>query len=314
MDSDGTIDKVDLYLNDEMVVSLTNEPFNYDWDTANLEAGTYSLKAVATDNDGLTGESSNVVVVLNNQVINDGFIFVEGGQFQMGDRYNEGVWDELPVHDVTVNSFYISKYELTQDEYEPVMEENPSHYLGENRPVESLTWYEAIEYCNKLSEMEGLEVCYTFNSDSTISCDFTKNGYRLPTEAEWEYAARGGVHHTDNFRYVGCNEESELGNYAWFGNWMDSTHDVGEKLPNQLGIYDINGNVWEWCWDFYDPDYYPSSPENNPSGPSTGNTMSIRGGGIQDLAFGCRVACRNSMPPKERFDTLGVRIVRSAVQ
>ncbi|PID26664.1 MAG: hypothetical protein CR982_08945 [Candidatus Cloacimonadota bacterium] len=311
-DNDGSIEKVDLYLNNDMVTSLTAEPFNYEWNTANLEAGSYNLKAIATDNEGLSAESEEIEITLENQTINDGFIFVEGGVFQMGDILSEGSLDESPVHSVTLNSFYISKYEVTQEEYENLMDENPSNYIGENKPVENITWYQAVSYCNKLSAMEGLEECYSgFGED--ISCDFTKNGYRLPTEAEWEYAARGGIHNTDNFRYSGCNEIDELGDYAWYEpNSSNQTHNVGGKEPNQLGIYDMNGNVWEWCNDWYDGNYYDNSENTNPTGPNSGSYRIIRGSSWGYYHQSCRVASRNSELPGNVTNDIGFRVVRSA--
>ncbi|PID30133.1 MAG: hypothetical protein CR982_01610 [Candidatus Cloacimonadota bacterium] len=278
IDNDGAVEKVDLYLNNDLMISLTSSPYIYEWDTANFEAGDYSLKAVATDNNGSIGESPITIITLKEELIDNNLIFVEGGSFQMGDRLNEGYDDELPLHSVSLNSFYIGKYEVTQSEYEDLMGSNPSNFIGENRPVEMVTLYAVVEYCNKLSDLYGLERCYS-GSGTDIVCDFSKNGYRLPTEAEWEYAARGGIYHTDNFRYAGCDEESELVDYAWYiTNSENETHEVGGKLPNQLGIYDMSGNVFEWCWDWYDSDYYSNTPLENPHGPESGVYRIIRGG------------------------------------
>lgn len=227
-------------------------------------------------------------------------VFVKGGTFQMGS--NDGDSDEKPIHTVTVDDFYISKYEVTQKEWKVVMGNNPSNFgkltgfLGlvkkdlESNPVENISWYDAVKFCNKKSEMEGLEKCYKGTGEN-IKCDFSMNGYRLPTEAEWEYAARGGVESDNfNYRYAGSNKIDEV---AWYyENSESKTHPVGQKQPNELGIYDMNGNVWEWCNDWYDSDYYEDSPEDNPRGPKGGKYSVLRGGSWINYYNGCRVTLR----------------------
>ncbi|MDR2923307.1 MAG: formylglycine-generating enzyme family protein, partial [Treponema sp.] len=189
------------------------------------------------------------------------FVRVEGGTFQMGS--NSGNDDEKPVHTVTVKSFSIGKYEVTQKEWYEVMGSNPSYFKGDNRPVECVSWYDAVEYCNKRSEKEGLTPAYTIdksgkdpnntNGDDDIKWlvrrNRNANGYRLPTEAEWEYAARGGNGSPGNYTYSGSNTAGEV---AWYSsNSGGSTHDVGTRAANNLGIHDMSGNVYEWCWDWY---------------------------------------------------------------
>ncbi len=238
-----------------------------------------------------------------------GMIYVEGGLFEMGDHFNEGNTNELPVHEVTLNSFYIGQYEVTQGEYEAVMGSNPANGYGvdDNYPVYYVTWYDAVEYCNALSEQEGLTPCYDL---SDWSCDFSANGYRLPTEAEWEYASRGGINWEDNYRYSGTTDN--LGDYAWYvSNSGNQTHAVGTKLPNQLDIYDMSGNVWEWCNDWYDSDYYESSPASNPTGPDSGSYRLKRGGDWGNDALYCRVANRSPYNPGSSFVNMGFRILRA---
>jgi len=280
------------------------------WVLANLNIDqTYYWKITASDGE-LETESEVWNFTTFEEEHSDGIVFVEGGTFEMGDHFNEGHDYELPVHDVTLNSFFIGQYEVTQGEYESLMGNNPSNFtnVGVNAPVEQITWYNAVEYCNALSLQEGLTPCYDLSS---WSCDFSAAGYRLPTEAEWEYASRGGVNWTDNYRYSGCHEESDLGDYAWFGDYYDSSHEVGTKEPNQLDIYDMTGNVAEWCNDWYSSSYYGSSPASNPTGADSGPFRVIRGGHWSSNAQDCRVAYRNRYGPDFSYNILGFRILRA---
>jgi formylglycine-generating enzyme required for sulfatase activity len=216
-------------------------------------------------------------------------VFVQGGSFKMGS--NDGDSDEKPVHSVTVDDFYIGKYEVTQKEWNDVMGNNPSHRKGYNLPVESVSWYDAVEFCNKKSRAEGLTPCYS-GSGTNTTCNFSANGYRLPTEAEWEYAARGGVktHDRASLTYAGSNSIKKV---AWYrGNSESKTHPVGKKQANELGLHDMSGNVWEWCNDWYDENYYSSSIRYDPQGAVLGSRRALRGGSWYDLANLCRVANR----------------------
>jgi formylglycine-generating enzyme required for sulfatase activity len=235
-------------------------------------------------------------------------IAVKGGTFQMGSNYGEN--EEKPVHQVKINDFYISKYEITQKQWKAVMGNNPSHFNGNDRPVENISWYTAVVYCNKKSDMEELEKCYSGRGDN-IKCDFSKNGYRLPTEAEWEYAARGGIESDNaNYRYAGSNNLDEV---AWYrDNSGDKTHPVGQKQPNELGIYDTSGNVWEWCNDWSDEDYYGYSPVSNPKGPSNGSYRVLRGGSWNIVDYRCRISVRGMTLPSFSGSNVGFRIARSA--
>ena len=234
----------------------------------------------------------------------EGFVLVEAGTFRMGST--NGSNDEKPVHSVTISrAYYISKYEVTQKEWKEVMGTNPSHFKGDNLPVENVSWYDAVEFCNALSRKEGLKPAY-LGSRENIRCDFSVNGYRLPTEAEWEYAARGG-NKSRGFTKAGSNS---VWNVGWLGaNSGGRTHDVGRMSPNELGIYDMSGNVWEWCWDWWED--YTSDSVTDPRGPSVGAYRISRGGswfGTNDL----RVAYRGEDHPSLRYNTDGFRVVRTA--
>ena len=250
-------------------------------------------------------------------------VYVEGGSFKMGSY--EGASREKPVHKVTVAPFYIGKYVVTQEEWKEVMGSNPSNWKGDNVPVEQVSWYDAIKYCNLRSLAEGLKPCYSIsgstnpeywgavpkdNNDAAwdaVTCNFSANGYRLPTEAEWEFAARGGVR-SKGYQYSGSND---YGTVAWYDeNSGSQTHVVGAKAANELGIYDMSGNVYEWCWDWYSG--YGSSPQANPTGPKTGNYRLLRGGSWLSIATYCRVSDRFSNSPYRSGSNFGFRLCRTA--
>ncbi len=243
------------------------------------------------------------------------FVSIHDGSFRMGDIQNYGQnSQEKPVHDVTISSFEMSIYEITQGQYQMVMGSNPSknYKVGENYPVEMVSWYDAVKFCNKLSDAAGLERCH---NESSWSCDFSKNGFRLPTEAEWEYACRAG---TETKFYTGNNLSSDartstdLDVAGWYdGNSGNKTHSVGGKEPNSFGLYDMHGNVWEWCNDWYGDNYYSSSPSINPTGPSFyGLYRVIRGGGWGSYAGYCRSAYRDRNGPAYTSYRMGFRVVR----
>jgi formylglycine-generating enzyme required for sulfatase activity len=230
---------------------------------------------------------------------------VEGGAFLMGSR--EIPSDEEPVRSVTVDSFYIGKFEVTQAEWKAVMGNNPSLFRGDNLPVEYVDWFAAVEFCNKKSKIDGLTPCYS-GTGGDIACDFGADGYRLPTEAEWEYAGRGGLG-SRHYNYCGGDDPGEV---AWYEvNSQFKTQAAGRKKPNELGIYDMSGNVGEWCWDRYDKDYYKAGPPENPSGPAMGNRRTYRGGGACDPRMLLRCARRFSRPPAFKNYDLGFRIVKN---
>jgi len=255
-------------------------------------------------------------------------VYVEGGSFNMGS--NDGYDSEKPVHKVSVSSFYIGKYEVTQKEWREVMGSSPSYFKGDDKPVEQVSWYDAIEYCNQRSLKEGLTPCYTIdksrkdpnNTNSSdnlkwsVSVNWQANGYRLPTEAEWEYAARGG-NKSRGYEYSGSND---IGSVAWYKvNSYDKgenhpdygTHKAGTKAANELGIYDMSGNVWEWCWDWYDSGYYGKSQSSDPIGAGSGSYRVVRGGSWDSNPVYLRVCNRLYYDPFNRGSIIGVRLVRA---
>ncbi len=216
-------------------------------------------------------------------------VALPGGWFRMGSGAG-GETDE-PSHRIYVSPFYIDQYEVTQEEFEKVLGRNPSRWKDPKAPVEQIRWKDAAEYCNARSRLEGLAGAY---DPKTWQCDFAAAGYRLPTEAEWEYACRAG---TETEFFFGDNP-SPLGGYAWYKeNCTRRPGSVGGKQPNPWGLYDMYGNIWEWCNDFYDEDYYRKCPEKDPRGPPSGETRVLRGGGWNSRARQCRSAYRNEEYP-----------------
>lgn len=238
-----------------------------------------------------------------------GFVLVEAGTFTMGsDPSTSGRdSDEIRQRVRISNDFYMSTYEVTQAEFRSIMGLNPSKFKGDNLPAENMSWYDAIEYCNRKSRGEGLTPCYT-TAGGMISCDFSANGYRLPTEAEWEYAAAGGKNGR-NYRFSGGNELDAVGWYA--ANSGNRTNPVGKKQANELGLFDMSGNVSEWCWDWYAP--YPGGSVTDPRGPFFGWRRTERGGGWYAGARFCRSANRNMSVPESTSAGLGIRLVRSGL-
>jgi len=244
------------------------------------------------------------VVAIESSSTGDNFVRIEGGTFQMGS--NNGNDDEKPVHIVTVKSFSMGKYPVTQKEWTEIMGNNLCHFKGENLPVENVSWHEAVEYCNKRSLKEGLSPVYSGSGDN-ITCDWNANGYRLPTEAEWEYAAKGGNKDKILFEYSGSNSMEAV---AWYDkNSEGSTHPVGTKEPNSLGLYDMSGNVWEWCWDWYRS--YSSQDQKDPKGALSGSHRVMRGGSWRYEGRYLRSSYRGFVIPSRRYSYFGFRLVRS---
>jgi formylglycine-generating enzyme required for sulfatase activity len=220
----------------------------------------------------------------------ENMLLVDGGTFTMGctaEQGNDCLNDEKPAHQVSVSRYYIGKYEVTQEEWNAVLDENPSHFQGAQRPVENVSWNDVQRFIERLNMLTGMQ-------------------YRLPTEAEWEYAARGGKMSKGNV-YSGSQT---IDSVAWYSlNAVKQTHKVGGRQPNELGLYDMSGNVWEWCADWYGDTYYAGSESSNPPGPGKGATHVLRGGSWNDNPVNCRVSNRNYLLAEFRFNYLGFRLV-----
>jgi formylglycine-generating enzyme required for sulfatase activity len=226
-------------------------------------------------------------------------VLVKGGCYQMGDIFSDGKKNETPVHEACVKDFYMGKFEVTQEQWLKVMGENPSQFsaCGKNCPVDSVSWDMAQEFVKKLNAM-------------------TRKNFRLPTDAEFEYAARSGG---KKEKWPGTNSETDLEEYAWFAkNSEETTHPVGLKKPNGLGLYDMAGNVREWCQDWYDVSYYSKSPKNSPEStepyvldPEAENprTRSERGGGWDSTSFQNRPVNRSHNAPDYNYEAFGLRVV-----
>lgn len=259
--------------------------------------------------------------------ITDEFVLIKGGTFEMGSPASEA-WrsSDETQHSVTVSDFYMSRYEVTQREYSSVVGINPSNFTGDDLPVENVSWLDAVTYCNERSEAEGLTPVYTINGQN-VSWDRSADGYRLPTEAEWEYACRAGT--TTPF-YIAESPSAEQANYYghypygiednYFsqgnltvqpGKYRQTTLPVGSFAPNPNGLYDMYGNVSEWVWDYYGA--YPTEAQTDPTGPETGTLRVYRGGGWNDFAKNMRSAYRATMEQDKGSFNLGIRLVRNAV-
>ena len=270
--------------------------------TYNIKAGTHNVLVVAEGCDDYAKNinvssskrsfklamKSDVPQPLQNLI--EDMVFVQGGTFTMGSKEEQGAeYDEIPAHQVKLSSFYICKYEVTQDLWIEVMGNNPSENVDDNLPVESVSWDDCQLFIKKLNAMSGIK-------------------FRLPTEAEWEFAARGGIE-SHNYRYAGSDSIDDV---AWYYNFDQASHEVGTKLPNELGLYDMSGNVMEWCSDWHGR--YKVGLQRNPTGPKTGEYRICRGGFWESEDTHCTVTYRTPVSPEDHSSSLGLRLAATSLK
>jgi len=268
---------------------------------ADVETGSHSFELQSADGRRAWSEvtveaDGEVLVSLEAGPELGQAILVQGGSFTMGSASSDD--DERPVHTVRISDFWMMNTEVTQDDYLALVGTNPSHFVGPRLPVDGVSWYDAVVYANRLSDRDGLKKVYS-TQGPTIICDWSANGWRLPTEAEWEFAASGRA-------ASGRAATGETGSPSA----GEGTVPVGSSHPNELGLYDLFGNVFEWCWDWYGA--YESSSQIDPRGPNGGSRRITRGGGWQTDASKLRSSYRSYGSPEYSSSLIGFRLVRSA--
>jgi len=256
-------------------------------------------------------------------------VAIKGDSFTMGSPESEPQRSNDEVqHEVTLSDFYMGKYEVTQAEYKAIMGNNPSYFKGDNLPVEKVSWYDAVEFCNKLSEKAGLQPYYHIDKNTkdlnnknenddikwTVTINKGVKGYRLPTESEWEYAARAKTNTPFAFgENITTDQANYDGNYPYNdnlkGEYLEKTVPVNSFKPNPWGLYNMHGNVYEWCWDWYHS--YDTDISNNPTGYISGDYRVVRGGSWNDGAKSCRSAYRSYNRPSDRDNYIGFRLSRN---
>jgi formylglycine-generating enzyme required for sulfatase activity len=258
------------------------------------------------------------VSVLAQSRFPDDFVLIKGGTFTMGSPAQEldRIEDEVQRR-VTISDFYIAKSEVSQREYSQLMGNNPSNFQGDTLPVENVTWFDAVRYCNARSATAGLTPAYTINSE-TVRWNKTANGYRLPTEAEWEYACRAGTTTAFNSGAQMNDGDANFNNsYGYntdasgrvIGVYRQRTTPVNSFKANNWGLFDTHGNVWEWCWDYYGE--YGAAAQADPTGAAAGGYRVNRGGGWNDFPKHIRSAYRAATPPDNGSFNLGFRLARN---
>ncbi|MDE6726724.1 MAG: formylglycine-generating enzyme family protein, partial [Oscillospiraceae bacterium] len=281
----------------------------------------------STDSEQSNTSSANASDIQQEVNMPDDFVLIKGGTFEMGSPAAEA-WrsDDETQHIVTVSDFYIGVYEITQAEYSEVTGQNPSNFSGGDFPVENVSWLDAVRFCNARSEKESLTPAYTIDGNK-VTWDRSADGYRLPTEAEWEYACRAGTttpFNTENS--ISAEEANYYGHYPYEiegnyfsqdnlttkpGQYRQTTVAVNSFSPNKWGLYNMHGNVGEWVWDHYGA-YQTEAPD--PAGAESGTLRVYRGGGWNDFAKNMRSAYRATLAEDKGSFNIGIRLVRNAVK
>jgi formylglycine-generating enzyme required for sulfatase activity len=279
-----------------------DDKYNYTFKDKNMNAKSFrtlyvailALSMIAASGSGIAMAKSKDKLRTYTNSIGMKFVLIPAGRFRMGTdkTVKFADYEERPGHEVRIDKpFYISVYNVTQSQWERVMGNNPSEFKGKNHPVEMVSWDTTHEFIRRLNEKEG------------------HSRYRIPTEAEWEYAARAG---STGYFFFG-DSETLLWKYAWWdGNTNYETHPVGKKLPNDWGLYDIIGNVFEWTSDWYGESYYNESPAVDPSGPASGTHRVVRSCGYETIADDCRMASRGRAKSNVGYNNFGIRLVLTA--
>lgn len=299
-----TLDAIPIIINGRTMLPIRfiaeSFDFSVDWNDSDQEVTITMNANHSTEND-------------------ENMVLLEGGTFTMGSPQSEPERDADEIqHPVTVDSFYMSATEVSQSEYRSIMGENPSENQGEDLPVENVTWYDAVRYCNALSEAEGLTPCYTI-SGSTVTWNKDADGYRLPTEAEWEYACRANT--TTPFSFGDYVNDSDANCYnaygynndasgSWVNDYLEHPVSVDDYQANAYGLYNMHGNAAEWVWDWYGD--YDEQETVNPTGPDSGYYKVARGGGWNDFPKHIRSAYRSAFPADLSLYSIGIRVVRNA--
>jgi formylglycine-generating enzyme required for sulfatase activity len=301
-----------------------------DWETVSREMSKTGEYAPEDDLAilGFLVQSGNLILkAFSNASSEPPMQTIPAGTFQMGDTFGEGDDDELPVHEVTLSAFELARYELTFEEYDlycdstGVEKPDDEGWGRGRRPVINVSWYDAVKYCNWLSEKHGYVSVYAGIDEEEVTANRFANGYRLPTEAEWEYATQsGGKKHRfgngrDTLRSSGANFDARSNlaqEYSKLGVFRGESLPVGSFESNQLDLADMSGNVFEWCWDWYDSNYYEKSGSNNPSGADTGSIRVIRGGSWNFSPADCRATFRDHFSPASHLNYVGFRLARNS--
>jgi len=306
--------------NISLAAYTNNNTGTFTWTTPSTSVGRLGMRShnMTFTPDDPTNYNTVTQSVAIRVLLGVEMVWVPGGSFQMGQNGDGTSGNVTPVHPVTLTGFYMGKYELTQYQWQSIMEPTPvrSTFIGDNRPVGYVEWYGAVRFCNHLSEYEGLQPAYHINGNTdpdtwgpypwdTIEVVSGSNGYRLPTEAQWEYAAKGGNGSTENYIYAGSNDREAV---AWYYGNTNTNHEVGTKAPNGLTLYNMSGNVAEWCWDRYGS--YSGGAQTNPMGADSGADRVRRGGGVLDLTETTRSVARDHLNPSSTRDDIGFRLVR----